>query len=70
MIIGKRIKELRNANNVSQKKLADAVGVDKRAVIFWEQEINEPKATYIRNIALYFGCTADYLLGLSEFENG
>lgn len=66
MIIAQRIKELRQANNVSQKKLAEAVGVDKRAVIFWEQGINEPKATYIRNIALFFGCSADYLLGLSD----
>lgn len=67
MIIGKRIKELRLENNVSQKELADAVGVDKRAVIYWEQEVNEPKATYIKNIAEYFECSADYLLGLTDF---
>ena len=66
MIIAQRIKELRLANKISQKKLADAVGVDKRAVIFWEQEINEPKATYIKNLAQFFGCSADYLLGLSD----
>ncbi len=66
MIIAERIKELRKANNISQKKLADAVGVDKRAVIFWEQGVNEPKATYIRNMALFFGCSADYLLGLTD----
>lgn len=66
MIIAQRIKELRKACGVSQKKLAEAVGVDKRSVIFWEQEINEPKATYIRNMAQFFGCTADYLLGLSD----
>lgn len=66
MIIGQRIKELRLENKVSQKKLADAIGVDKRAVIFWEQEVNEPKASYIKSIAEYFGCTADYLLGLSD----
>lgn len=68
MIIGKRIKELRVEKGISQKKLADAIGVDKRAVIFWEQEVNEPKATYIRNIALYFGCSADYLLGISDYN--
>ena len=66
MVIAERIKELRKANKVSQKKLADAVGVDKRAVIFWEQGVNEPKATYIRNMALFFGCSADYLLGLTD----
>ena len=66
MIIAQRIKELRKAGGISQKKLAEAVGVDKRAVIFWEQEINEPKATYIRNMAQFFGCSADYLLGLTD----
>lgn len=66
MIIAQRIKELRKTCGVSQKKLAEAIGVDKRAVIFWEQEINEPKATYIRNMAKFFGCSADYLLGLSD----
>ena len=66
MIIAQRIKELRLENKVSQKTLAAAVGVDKRAVIFWEQGVNEPKATYIRNLAEYFGCTSDYLLGLTD----
>jgi len=66
MIIGKRIKELRLERGVSQKKLAEAIGVDKRAVIFWEQEVNEPKATYIKNLALFFGVSADYLLGLTD----
>lgn len=66
MVIGQRIKELRQSSKISQKKLADAVGVDKRAVIFWEQEVNEPKASYIKKIAEYFGCTADYLLGLTD----
>lgn len=66
MIIAQRIKELRLEKNISPKKLADAVGVDKRAVTYWEQGINEPKATYIRNLAEFFGCTTDYLLGLSD----
>lgn len=67
MIIGQRIKELRKEKGISQKTLAEAVGVDKRAVIFWEQEVNEPKASYVKNLALYFGCSADYLLGISNF---
>ena len=66
MIIGSRIKELRLDNNLSQRKLADAIGVDKRAIIFWEQEINEPKASYIKKLAEYFGVSADYLLGITD----
>lgn len=66
MIIGERIKELRQEKGVSQLTLAKAVGVDKRAVIFWEQQVNEPKATYIVNLAKYFGVTTDYLLGIEN----
>lgn len=68
MIIGQRIKELRLERNVSQLTLAKAVGVDRRAVIFWEQEINEPKATYIVALAKYFDVSTDYLLGLTDVE--
>lgn len=68
MVIGVRIKELRLEKQVSQKTLAQAVGVDKRAVIFWEQGVNEPKATYIKNLAEYFNVSADYLLGITDIE--
>lgn len=66
MIIGKRIKELRLQAGISQKCLAQKIGVDKRAIIFWEQEINEPKASYIVKLALYFGVPSDYLLGIID----
>ncbi len=66
MIIGKRIKELRIDRGISQKTLSDAVHCDKRAIIFWEQEINEPKASYIVELAQYFGVSTDYLLGLED----
>jgi len=66
MIIGKRIKELRLEKGISQQTLAMAVGVNKRAVIFWEQEVNEPKASYILKIADYFEVSADYLLGRKD----
>lgn len=66
MIIGKRIKELRLQAGISQKTLAANIGVDKRAVIFWEQEVNEPKASYIYNLARFFDVSADYLLGLTD----
>lgn len=67
MIIGKRIKELRLERQISQKKLAQAIGVDKRAIIFWEQGVNEPKASYIKKLAEYFEVSADYLLGITDW---
>lgn len=66
MIIGERIKELRKEKGISQATLANAIGVDKRAIIFWEHQINEPKASYIVGLAKYFDVTTDYLLGIEN----
>lgn len=66
MVLGQRIKELRLEKQISQNKLAIAIGVDKRAVIFWEQGVNEPKASYIKKLAEFFDVSADYLLGITD----
>ena len=66
MIIGERIKELRKELGISQQTVANAGGVDKRAIIFWEQQVNEPKASYIVELAKFFNVSTDYLLGLEN----
>lgn len=63
MNIGEIIKELRLEKNISQKKLADAIGVSQKAIDFWERGVNEPKASYIVKLADYFEVSADYILG-------
>ena len=70
MIIGKRIKELRLESKLTLLALAKAIGVDKHTIIYWEQEVNEPKASYIVRLAQFFGVSTDYLLGLEDwFKN-
>ena len=64
--LSKRLFQLRKEKNISQQQLAKAVGATQKAVDFWEKGINEPKATYIINLAIFFGVSADYLLGLEE----
>ena len=66
MIIGKRIYELRTERKISQAELGSAIGVNARAVSYWEQEVNEPKASYIFALAKFFGVSSDYLLGLED----
>ena len=61
-MIGNRIKELRKERNLTQKALANAIGVSQKAVDYWEREINEPKASYIVMMCDYFNVSADYLL--------
>jgi len=64
--ISQRLYQLRKEKLLSQQQVAKAIGVTQKAIDFWEKGINEPKATYIINLALYFGVSADYLLGLED----
>ena len=68
MNIANRIKELRQEKNLSQQSLAKEINVSQKAIDFWEKGINEPKASYIIQLAKYFNVSTDYLLGLTEFK--
>ncbi len=61
-MFGRNIKELRTERNMSQKVLAEKIGVSQGAVYFWEKEINEPTAGYIVKLATLFGVSTDELL--------
>lgn len=57
MKISEKIKELRIEKGISQKKLADAIGVSQKAIDFWERSVNEPKSSYIIALVRFFGIT-------------
>ena len=48
------------------QELAVIINVSNAAISNWENEINEPKISYLAALAKYFGVSADYLLGLKE----
>lgn len=64
--LGKRIKELRLLNNISQPQLAKAIGVSNGIISQWENGKVEPKACYICELVKFFNVSADCLLGLSN----
>lgn len=64
--LGQTIKELRTEKGLTQPELAKLVGVSNGIISIWENNINEPKATYIKRLASVLGVTSDYLLGLTE----
>ena len=66
MGLGARIRELRIANALTQAQLAEKIGVDPSAVSLWENDVNEPKASYLARLALVFSVSADYLLGIED----
>ncbi len=65
-IFAERLRELRTQRNLSMKQLAKELNTTDAAISNWENDINEPKITYLKVIAIYFGVTTDYLLGLED----
>lgn len=61
-----RLKELRAEAGLSQKEFANAIGAAQNTVSQWETGTRRLDDQTICKIALFFGCSADYLLGLSE----
>lgn len=66
MKIQERIKELRIEKGLTQAELAKQIDVSQKAIDYWERGINEPKASYVYKLALFFGVSSDYLLGLQD----
>lgn len=56
----------RKQMNLTQRELAESVGVSQKSIDFWEKDINEPKATSLINLAKFFGVTVGYLLGVED----
>lgn len=65
-IFAERLRELRTDKNLSMKQLAKLINVTDAAISNWENDINEPKITYLKIIAEFFGVSADYLIGLEK----
>ena len=61
-----RIKEARENSGFTQQKLAEAVGVTKTAIYYYEKGRKIPSADVLKNIALALNVSADYLLGLTD----
>lgn len=60
---GGRLKMLRREKQVSQRVVADDLGVNAMTIVKWEKGIFEPKLSQIRAIAKYFNVKTSYLIG-------
>ena len=65
-IFSQRLRELRQEKKLSMKQLAKELNTTDAAVSNWENDVNEPKISYLVSIAKFFDVTADYLLGLED----
>lgn len=61
-----RLKELREERELTQKELAQSIGVAQSNVSRWEKDEMEPSAEIVVKLADFFQVSADYLLGRSD----
>lgn len=66
MNIGIKIKELRKIHNLSQEELASHVGVTRQSITNYENMSSQPDIEILKNIALFFHVTTDYLLSIDD----
>ena len=68
ILIGKRIKELRKENGLSQINLADLCQVKQSCVSKWERGATLPDIEMIITLTKILNTSADYLLGIKDYE--
>lgn len=68
MDIGKRINIILEQNNMTQRLLADRIGVDESIISRIIKGERNPKTEMLANIATALHTTSDYLLGIENEE--
>ena len=66
---GNRLKYLREQNHIRQGQFADQIGITRQSMSNYESGKHSPDVNVIIKMAARLGCSADYLLGLTEHRN-
>ncbi|MCL2084024.1 MAG: helix-turn-helix domain-containing protein, partial [Oscillospiraceae bacterium] len=65
-LFGLRLKALRQSKGLTQQQLADRLNIVSASVSGYEKNSFYPSVEVLSQICLYFGVSADYMLGLSD----
>ena len=65
--IGKRIKEIRTENGLSQQKFGAALSVSQDTISLWENGKSLPTTEFLISIAKTFHVSVDYILCLTDY---
>ncbi len=69
-IFNQRLVQLREENNLTQKKLAEIIHMNNRTINHYETGIREPDFDTLIMLADFFDVSTDYLLGRTEKRRG
>ncbi|ABN53662.1 MAG TPA: XRE family transcriptional regulator [Hungateiclostridium thermocellum] len=63
------LRQLRTEKNLSQKDVADAIGVDRTTYTKYETGKSQPDFVTIQKLAEFYSVSVDYLLGRTDIRN-
>ena len=65
-IFANRLKELRTQQKLSQRYMAEKLHIKQQSYSRYELATGEPSLATLREIAIFFDVSTDYLLGLED----
>ena len=66
MLYIERIRQFRQNNNITQKQIADLLGISQQQYFKYEKGVNELPIRYLLVICKAYSISADWLLGLKD----
>ena len=67
ILLGKRLKELREEKGMTQAQVAAALHLHSVTYLHYEKAQREPPLLVLAEMAKFFDVSVDYLLGLQDF---
>ena len=67
MNLGENIREARKAAGVTQKELAEKLSINAVTYLHYEKGQRQPSLELIADIAVFYGVSVDYLLGIKDY---
>lgn len=62
----KRIRDLREDNDMTQDDLASQLGISKRTLLRYESGVLEPTISVLISLSLLFNVSVDYIIGTKD----
>ena len=69
-IIAKRLKDFREGLGISQKKIAEKIGITQTSVYRYENDLADPSTKALLWYANYFDVSLDYIFGRTDNPQG
>jgi len=66
MKYNEKIQWIRDCKNITQKEIAEYLGIRQQQYARYEKGINIMPITHLKGICQYLNVSADYIIGLSE----